>query len=572
MNNSDSDFSISNSNFKIISNNQSNILEVEKNISFSFCDSDFLNLSNFKSTLSAEEKMYLLDDDDIIDNEIFYIFNESKIKCNENCKIQKINLFYLFNICYIEYSCYNNHKGIIKFNDFFENIKFFDNEKEEVNLDQFVLSEKIKDKYEKFKGIKNRSNEILNMIDLYKKKLDEIYKNKKNKLELIKNEYTKKYKKFSSFIKYQIKLCEKQFYYFQNLINNNKFNKDEFDNLNILNFKNIEDILILFNEKIKDNKLSSFDKKIKNNMLSLFNKIKDFNSFHFLTNFFKYCRESNGILKEKIINNDNAPNDYEKKLYEIFSQFKIEKIKDKNINLTNKVEKFNYFVFFKINNHGFLKFIKENKIYISDLNKNNNNELIEFYNEKDKFYGKWMNFANINDNNNYYNLDIFGTNEFYIGNWKKLNFNEKIIDCFYGYKVKNLPNILDIELIDFLKNKKKINSFKHEIKTKLDNILKEQLLKKRNRHKKENLEIDYKKKEIKYHLKKKEMFLIQTKNEIIKGEYKNNKFNGYVEIHYKNGNIFKGEIKNGKKNGFGIFYKIFYQIWEDDKKTFEISY
>ena len=120
-------------------------------------------------------------------------------------------------------------------------------------------------------------------------------------------------------------------------------------------------------------------------MLSLFKKIKDFNSFHFLANFFKYCRESNGILKEKIINNDNAPNDYEKKLYEIFSQFKIEKIKDKNINLTNKVENFNYFVFFKINNHGFLKFIKENKIYISDLNKNNNNELIEFIMKKINF-------------------------------------------------------------------------------------------------------------------------------------------------------------------------------------------
>ena len=262
MNESDSDFSISNSNFKIVSNNQSNILEIEKNISFSFCDSDFLNLSNFKSTLSEEEKMYLLDDE-IIENEIFDIFNESKIKYKENCKFKKINLFYLFNICYIEYCCYNNHKGIIKFNDFFENIKFFDNEKEEINLDQFVLSENLKDKYEKFKGIKNRSIEISNMIDLYKNKLDNIYKIKKNKLEFIKNEYTKKYEKFSSLIKCQIKLCEKQFYYFQNLINNNKFNKDEFDNLNILNFKNIDDILILFNEKIKNNKLSSFDKKIK---------------------------------------------------------------------------------------------------------------------------------------------------------------------------------------------------------------------------------------------------------------------------------------------------------------------
>ena len=130
-------------------------------------------------------------------------------------------------------------------------------------------------------------------------------------------------------------------------------------------------------------------------------------------------------------------------------------------------------------------------------------------------------------------------------------------NIFYFISFKNISNILDIEIINFLKNKQKINIFKREIKNKLENILKEQSLIKKSRRRKGNFEIDYKKKEIKHQSNKKELFLVQKNNEILKGEYKNNKFNGYCEINYKNGDIFKGEIKNGKKNGFGIFYKIF---------------
>lgn len=85
MNDSSSNFSISNSNFHILSNSPSHVLETEKNISFSFPNSDYLNLSNFKSTMSEEEKLYnLLKDIKDIDNENIDIFNEKSIvKCNE---------------------------------------------------------------------------------------------------------------------------------------------------------------------------------------------------------------------------------------------------------------------------------------------------------------------------------------------------------------------------------------------------------------------------------------------------------------------------------------------------------
>ena len=349
-----------------------------------------------------------------------------------------------------------------------------------------------------------------------------------------------------------MELCEKQFYYFQNLINNNKFNKEVFDNLNLLNFKFIDDSLDLFDKNIKD-----------------------FRSHHILNNFSKFCKESNCILKEKkIINNENEPNDYEKKFYEIFSQFKTEDLQNENFILTNKLKTFKYFVFYKIDKFGFLKFIKENLIYISNLNKNKNNELIEFYNEKDKFFGKWMNFDIRSDNNNN-NLDIFQSVSTYIGRWKKLNFNGKIIDCFFGYKNINEFNPLINEkesLNDFFENsKEKIDNFKYNTILQLNNVLKENTLKKKTLRKGIFL-TDYNKKEIKYKLNKKELLLIQKKNKIIKGEYKNNNFNGYSEIHYKNGDIFKGEIKDGKKNGFGIFYKAYYQIWDDDEKIFEKAF
>ena len=73
---------------------------------------------------------------------------------------------------------------------------------------------------------------------------------------------------------------------------------------------------------------------------------------------------------------------------------------------------------------------------------------------------------------------------------------------------------------------------------------------------------------MKYQFKNNEFSFIHEKNGIVQGESKNNKLNGYFEIHYKNGDIYKGEIKDGKKNGFGIFYKATFQIWEDDKKIY----
>ena len=67
MNDSSSNFFISNSFFHILSNSHLHELETEKNISFSFPNSDYLNLSNFKSTMSEEDGLYNLLKD--IDNE-----------------------------------------------------------------------------------------------------------------------------------------------------------------------------------------------------------------------------------------------------------------------------------------------------------------------------------------------------------------------------------------------------------------------------------------------------------------------------------------------------------------------
>ena len=81
--------------------------------------------------------------------------------------------------------------------------------------------------------------------------------------------------------------------------------------------------------------------------------------------------------------------------------------------------------------------------------------------------------------------------------------------------------------------------------------------------------INNKTNDMKFIIKEREFYFFHIKNGFIEGELKNNNFNGYIEIHYKNGDVFKGEMKNGKKNGFGIFYKTFYQFWENDKKIWE---
>ncbi len=203
-----------------------------------------------------------------------------------------------------------------------------------------------------------------------------------------------------------------------------------------------------------------------------------------------FCKDSNSFLKKnKIKNNNFEPNDYEKKMYEIFSKINpenIQNINKKNVTEIIKNYKYNYkyFVYFNLKNFGILKFVKENKIYICNhKNNNNKNELIEFYNENDKFYGKWMNFINENNNNNY--LDIFESSKSFIGTWKKLNFNGEIINCFFGTKVEyelkentlfNIKDSGDIEkeilLTFFENNKEKIINFKQKIAEQMQKFFK----------------------------------------------------------------------------------------------------
>ena len=93
-------------------------------------------------------------------------------------------------------------------------------------------------------------------------KLDEIYENELKYLNNIKEEYSKKFENYFSLINAQIKLCEEQFYYFQNLINNNNFNKEEFEYLNLFNFKNFDEKLIPFDKNIKNFRTESYFKRI----------------------------------------------------------------------------------------------------------------------------------------------------------------------------------------------------------------------------------------------------------------------------------------------------------------------
>ena len=538
----DSSFlSYSNSQIQNSLNSQSNISEQQKNIDTNSSDTDKLFLTFF-------------------DNESIKDLNESitNIECDESCKLNKLKLFYLFNNCIVQYKCNNNHKGMAKFNDFYEKIIFLNFFNDNLNilnetfsLENFITDKNLKIKFDEFKEIKKNAIKILNNIQIYKNKLDEIYEFELKILENIKKEYTKKFDNFYSLINNQINLSEKQFYYFQNLVNNNNFNKIEFDNLNLFNFKNPDKNLI-------------YDERI-----------KFFRGNHSLTNFFKFCYDSNSILKESIRENDFEPNDFEKKIYEIFSDLKTEEIDNLNNLYTENIKYYKYFVYFKIEKIGFLKFIKENMIF--KCNHNSNDDLIEFYNKKYKFYGKWMNYNN-NDNNN--KFDIFESVKSFVGKWKKINFKGKIIDCFIGHKIEfelnknkvfNISEYGDFEketLDNFFKDfEDKIIDFKKNIKEKIEKYLDKKRVKKKT-WRNGKYDINYKTKDMKYQFKNNEFSFIHEKNGIVQGESKNNKLNGYFEIHYKNGDIYKGEIKDGKKNGFGIFYKATFQIWEDDKKIY----
>ena len=87
-------------------------------------NSSIINCSNQQSNVSEKEKNFPLEDDESFNEEEFKFLNEclSKIECNENCKIKKLKIFYLFYCCYVEYECEKHGIKISKFHDFY-NIK-----------------------------------------------------------------------------------------------------------------------------------------------------------------------------------------------------------------------------------------------------------------------------------------------------------------------------------------------------------------------------------------------------------------------------------------------------------------
>ena len=221
--------------------------------------------------------------------------------------------------------------------------------------------------------------------------------------------YNEKCKNYISLVKNQIKLCEYQYYYFQNLKNNKEFKKDEFDNLNLFNFKYIKFDLPQINL---------------NNL--------NFNKYHFFDKFQNLCyKESNSILKENLIINNEIiyqPNEYEKK-FMIILLLLLMLILIKIIML-----------------YTLINFVKQHIFFKSDLKKNKNG-FVEFFNANNKIIGKWMkNYNNLN--NDVY--DIFYCFKYYIGKWKKLNFNNQIIYYFYGNKIEcELKEINDFKFNEY---------------------------------------------------------------------------------------------------------------------------
>ena len=47
---------------------------------------------------------------------------------------------------------------------------------------------------------------------------------------------------------------------------------------------------------------------------------------------------------------------------------------------------------------------------------------------------------------------------------------------------------------------------------------------------------------------------IFSNGDIFKGQFKNDKANGYGAFYFKNGDKYKGEFRDGKSDGYGIFY------------------
>ena len=388
--------------------------------------SSITNHSNPQSNVSEKGKSFShfnFEDDESFYEEEFNFLNEylSKIECNENCKIKKLKIFYLTYGCYVEYECEKHGIKNSKFNDFY-NIKknLFDE-----NYDLNINDEELKINFEEFKKIKENSLEILKKLEEYKNILNEIFKKKISHYQSIYEMYNEKCNNYISLVKNQIKLCEYQFYYFQNSKNNKKFKKEEFDNLNLFNFKYIK-----------------FDlPQISLNMIN-------FNKNHVFDRFQTFCfKESNSILKENLIIKNEIiyqPNEYEKKFYDNFINVNYNKNNNVSFLKINKV--FKFLIFFKIGNFGYLNFVKQHIFFKSEL-KENKNGFVEFFNAKKKIIGKWMkNYNNLNNDA----YDIFYCSKYFIGKWKKLNFNNQIIYYFYGNRIEcELKEINDFKFNEY---------------------------------------------------------------------------------------------------------------------------
>ena len=431
-------------------NEQSNISENQKNIEFvKFVG----NVSNFAEEEEENEEEKNEEEENEEENEEEEQ-NLNKIKCNENSKETKLKIFYRFYKCYVSYEC-KNHFGIAKFNDYFNEKKDLFNK----NYDLNINDEKLKIKYEEFVKIEKDSFEFLKQFKKYKNKLKQLINNKisyYNKMNDVLDLY---YKNITSLIKNQIKLCKYQFYNFQNLINNKEFKQEEFENLNLFNFKNI-----CFD-------FTPIDEKTKNpNKNHVFNKFKYFCS-----------RESNSILRENLLFDNKKiyqPNEYEKKIYEIFLNF--DELKNEKIKFDNK--KFKFLIYYKIDNFGYLNFPKEKIYFKCDHDKNKNSFFLDFYNNnnniKNSIKGKWMkNFNNLKESC----FDVFFCSKFFvgkrkkknerlnffIGKWKKLNFDNKIIHFYFGNRIEcELKKINDFTFNEFgyVENKNFIDIVNNDFK------------------------------------------------------------------------------------------------------------
>ena len=156
-------------------------------------------------------------------------------------------------------------------------------------------------------------------------------------MESIYNKYNNKFNNYKSLIINQIKLCEYQFYYFQNLKNENKFKKEDFDKLNLLNFKNI-----IFNLPTNDIE-------------------KNYIKYHYFDNFSKfYIRETNIILKDNLIINNKItyqPFIIEQKFYENYKNLNF--TENKYVSDLKKSKYIKFLIYYKIGDYDYLNFLKD---------------------------------------------------------------------------------------------------------------------------------------------------------------------------------------------------------------------